>query len=555
MPNFSQRVGIATQAAMDAFRRVYANPEAEQQRATWQSRSTEYRVLWAWYNNSVFEDVAAWSAYRATYKLPRHIRPIYNPTRRLVDFYAGTVYPGVLTDDGQRLPDGVSLAIPFPDDTDQRLVEAVAQLWRWSNWQSGKSVMVRYGAALGNAFVEIVDDTQRGKVYLVNRWPGMVADLTRNSQGDVKAYALEYMVEDASTVAGVYLYRREVTPDVIRTYRDDRLFDYNPELGLGPEWPNPYGFAPAVWVPHIDLGGDYGAPAIHGALGKLDELNATASIAHDQIRKLVQAPILIATDDDVSPLLQRTKRGRTADLADAASDRESIPWIKAGMGTQVHQLAGNLDLSGAILYMQELMGELENDFPELSYYRQMREMSTVTGPAASRLVGDVMSKVYEASANYDRASIAAFQMALAIGGWRLSQGDWGRNGPVTVQQRRFAPFDLTSYARGELDFTIAPRPLIIPTENEKAKEAFDWWQAASQATTAGLPLEIYLKREMGWSDKDIAEIKRAKMDAFQFAQEFAVVPQDVPPDEQAAPTGEPVVGQVIPPTSQPAQQG
>ena len=42
-------------------------------------RLIDYRLLWAYYQNSVFDDLAAYAGYRSRYRLYRHIRPIYNP--------------------------------------------------------------------------------------------------------------------------------------------------------------------------------------------------------------------------------------------------------------------------------------------------------------------------------------------------------------------------------------------------------------------------------------------------------------------------------------------
>jgi hypothetical protein len=117
-----------------------------------------------------------------------------------------------------------------------------------------------------------------------------------------------------------------------------------------------------------------------------------------------------------------------------------------------------------MLYIESLTGEIERDHPELGMYNQLREMSQVTGPGASRLFGDVEALVMDAQANYDTQTIKALQMAVAIGGWRLSQGDWIQG---TRQQQAFAGFDLDSFKAGDLDFEIEERPLIPVTEEEE----------------------------------------------------------------------------------------
>src|SRR5580693_264024 len=110
-----------------AMRRVFENPAYDYVQDNIYQRELEYMLLWAYYNGSLFDDTVrllnmwavtglstrTWSTYKANYRLPRTIRGIYNPTRKLVDFYVSNVYPGVLSEDGEDLPDGVASAIPF----------------------------------------------------------------------------------------------------------------------------------------------------------------------------------------------------------------------------------------------------------------------------------------------------------------------------------------------------------------------------------------------------------------------------------------------------------
>lgn len=458
----------ATLAAYRAFQHVYFDPGAAT--VAHETRIAYANLLWAFYSNSVWEDIAQWSTYRAKSRVYRNIRSIYNPVRRLVDFYAGQVYPGVLSEDGANLPDGVQIAIPLADDTPQPLRAAIAQTWRWSNWQSGKAVMLRYGAAAGSVLVEVVDDLARGKVTYNVVWPTQVTELTLDAAGNVKAYTIEYQVTDEG--GKPYQYRKEVDGDAWRFFRDNKPYDY----GQGAEYANPYGFVPAVWIKHRDLGSDWGAPAIHGSIAKINELNSLAAHIHDDIHKKVAAPKIFFGDGQIRNAFESTtKRGATDEFSPENQDREGLLYLKGPAGGSIGDLSGGLDLSKAIPYLQQLIGEIEQDYPELALYRELRAMSQITGPAASRLMGDASAMVYEVQANYDNATIHLFQQAVAIGGWRLETGAWSN---PTRQQELFRGFDLSSYARGDLDFAIMPRPLIAMTateriEAERARLALD----------------------------------------------------------------------------------
>jgi hypothetical protein len=510
----------ANRAAFQTWRRVFQDPSAVYTENQFRHRNSIYNLLLAYYSNSMFDvfNPQVWEPYKRAYNLPRTTRSIYNPTERLVSFYAGNIYPGVLSEDGKSLPEGVQLAIPFSEDTDPALKDAVAQFWQWNNWQARKDVVVIYGASLGNVFVEIIDDLDSGKICIDIPWPGFVYDLSLNSAGNVKAYALEYYVVDVTDKYNIeqYMYRKEVDGDVFRYYKNDQPFDYS---GYGAVIENPYGFAPAVWIKHQDLGTNHGTPAIGGAMGKIDELNGLASVAHDQVRRVVGAPFVMWADGMIANLFNKPKRGSTAEtqLENPMSDQENLLMLKGPAGGRVDTLAGNLSLGDVIPLMEHLMDEIEKDHPELTYYDRMREMSTVTGPAASRLVGDVQSRVMRAQAIYDQGMIKIFQMACAIGGMRANSGAWGS---LTSQQAKFKPFSLDSYKRGDLDMAIMPRPLLTPTKTEEAQEDLFFWQSVQAAVQAGVPVEVVL-RNKGWTEEQIAQLGQSQVESIQRKQMLA----------------------------------
>lgn len=453
---------MAMKAAIAAFRDTGGVPGNPIQTAY----QEYFTFLWACYKNSQFEDLSAWAQYRTNFQLYRNIRSIYNPTRRLVNFYVAQVYPGVLSEDGSDLPDGVQLAIPFSADTDPKLTSAAAQFWQWSNWQSGNKLMVRFGGATGSCLVEILDNVERGKVSASVRWPGLVNEINLDDVGNVKAYILEYdaVDEDGQT----YKYRKEVDQESFRYFKDDTPFDYD---GNGAERDNPYGFVPAVWCKHLDEGDDYGVPAIAGSISKIDELNGLVSHAHDQVDILIDSPGIIAGTGNVSRLGQASSDIKTAaqDEFSAVNATKEKPTkrllLKGPADAKWIPMTGNLDPDKVLPLIQEQLREIEHDFPELGMYQELRKMSQVTGPGAARMMGDVYSRVLEVSSNYDQQSIKLFQMAVAIGGMRLKEGreGWAQK---TDQRLKFGPFNLDSYQRGDLNMSIMPRPLIPMTEDD-----------------------------------------------------------------------------------------
>lgn len=524
----------AGQAGWTAARRVFDDP-AQSQYRNFYSRINEYNLLWSYYNNSAFDNVARfvgnsnasslsgrvlWDLYKSNYNLYRNIRLIYNPTESLVDFYASQVYPGVLSRDGIALPDGVPLAIPFSEDTSDDLKAAIAQIWQWSNWQGKKSLEVRYCAALGSVLVEVVDDLESGKVCLEVQWPGHVCDLRLDSSGNVKSYAIEYYAYDQEQHQGQYLYKKVVDQQSIRYYRDNEPYDY----GNGAIVENIYGFCPAVWIKHSDLGGDHGAPAIRGSMGPIDELNNLVSHVHDQIHKVIGAPILISGSGSIANLFNTAKRGATSDMVEPSADQESLLMLRGPADSKVSSLAGNLNLADAAVHIDRLLLQIEKRHPELTFYEQLRSMSQVTGPGATRMMGDVEARVIEAQATYDQANISLFRMAVAIAGMRASSGAWGS---LNRQQQKFLAFNLDSYERGDLEMEIMPRPLLNSTKLEVAQEKQAKWTGVGLAVTAGVPLEFAM-REEGCTNEELMMLGADKVAKIQMDQMMAnedVIPQ------------------------------
>jgi hypothetical protein len=489
----------ATVAATNTWRDVFANPQ-EPLSDSQSARLSRYALLWSYYTNSAFENLRNWSLYRENYNLYRYTRSIYNPTQRLVDFYVDHIYPGVLSEDGSRLPSGVQLAIPLADDTSDKLKIAISQLWQWSNWQDGCGLMVRYGGAIGSVLVEVMDEVERSKVTANVVYAGHVSEIETDSTGNVQFYALEYQAIDDDEQA--YTYRKEVDQESFRTFKNDAPFGFN---GQPAEYENPYGFVPAVWIKHINQGGDYGVPALRGSIGKIDELNSLAAHLNDHIHNLIKNPILIGSSGAISSLF-KGKAGQATEVQESDTNgRQSQIFLKGPADVGVHKLSGNIDLDKALPYLKELLTEIEHDFPELTFYQELREMSQVTGPAAARLTGDVGNRVVKAAAQYDLQSIKLFQMMTAIAGWRLSTGAWAM---VSRQQEKFRPFDLTSYAKGDLDFAIVPRQLITLTETEAI--ANDKARAEAVNLKADKISDNQWFREMGYSEEDMQLIQSEK---------------------------------------------
>lgn len=488
-------------------------------------RLNTFTELEARYENSIFE-TAQWQTLRSQRNLYRQTRALFNPTRRLVDTYAAMVYPGALATSKEDLPDGVPLAMPVAPSTPARLQRAISQLWQWSNFQSLKAMLVRYGGIFGTVAVEVIDVQASQKVRFDVWRPDYVSDVLLNAVGDVKAIRFAYMARDNQ---GMYLYEKEITPTLYATYRNGFLYDY---LGQGrATWPNPYGYVPVVWCKHRNVGGVWGAPAIDGSINKIDQMNSLASQMLDAASKKVAAPFMIFSATPPSQIGGKRKRGPTSDgnpsgnarvkpgdeasMSADAGDRETLPyWWAGGVDGHVEGIGPTITLTDAMPVLESMLKEVEEDHPELTLWRQLRAMSTVTGPAAERLVGDAANRILETGSDYDVQMVKLHQMAIGIGGWRANGNGWvGGSDGLTEQQRAFLPFGLDSYARGDTDFSILPRPILPKTSQENMTELLTKGQAIQAFTGAGYTLESVLKEEFHYKDDVVGRILSSQNDA------------------------------------------
>lgn len=437
--------------------------------AEWDVQQRIYFERYARYDGSLFEGMAdanTWGAsqpaiYANTKLLWKHIEAV-------VDFYAGVIYQGALSTDGKELPDGTKGAIPIDpqtgrDDRDELLLKAVSELWAAWNWQQQMSLRPMYAAALGDCLTEIVDDTDRRFVYPQVVWPGYVKDIELDYVGNVRAYTLEYEVQERDDKGGIketYTYRKEVDGDAFRHYRNDTLTQ---------TVPNVYGFVPAVWDRHriAAPGAVRGKSATDGTRQALYQLNSLFGHSFDFQHKAFEVPPMLASS--VKPRAEETPAalGAPPSAGRELAERYRMRYVPADASL----LQPTFDVGKTLDMIKEIREGILAENPEASFYQQMREMQQVTAPGAERLMGDVKNRVDLARAGYDAGSVKLFQMAIAMCGFRArdtSEFGWSRRG-IALDRRRlaFTRFDLQSFSRGELDMTILARPIVMPTEQER----------------------------------------------------------------------------------------
>lgn len=484
--------------------------------------------------------MSSWASYLNRAKLYAQTRSIVNPTKRAVEFFVRSVYPGAIAVNPEEILPGTANAMPIiiripaemltqppapetppapapitpPDPTSgnpapatppapapvatedvepeeaRQLRAVIGQTCQWSNWQSKKSLYVRYGAMTGGVLLQTVDEPERGKVMIEVVWSGDVRDVDLDTAGNVKGYAIER--EQRDETGGKFIYRKEITKGVVRYFKDGKRWD---RPGIPGVQQLPYPFVPASWARHINLGTAFGGNATYGTIRKIHEANSLASHLADQIHKVISAPIMISGGAGVrlsgTSYTQQAQGGRavqmsTPEVRTPEQIRDRVPVIVAPKEAQIQSLAGTLDIEDTTKFLILLIDQINNDLEVVTAWDRLREMTTVTGPAALALMGDIVAALQEVQAEYDTQLVKQLQMTIAIGGYRANAGHWGPTSQLTRQQKAFLPYGFDSWADGLLDFDIAPRPLRPLTPEEDVRRQRDQinLEADKQAASA-----------------------------------------------------------------------
>lgn len=475
------------------------------------ARVARYNTFWAHTENNVYREVHRWSeVLKSTYDLYRYTRSIFSPAYRLIEFWSAHILGGSLD---SLAGDGVSRPSALPILAENEAIRApIAQVWRDSNWQAKKEIWTRFGAAMGDSAVMVVDDPVKQKVQFKVVDPRTLRDVTRDPFGNVTAYIIEERRPDPESrlVGGLpewatYTEACERIGEVIRyaTFRNGDPYDWreyrdgDPAAGRLTEWTEDYGFVPLVFVQHRDVGLGWGWSELQPSLSKLHELDDMASKLDDWVRLTVDSPLLftgVVPPGQSGPLgVQSASELMFGGADDKPKGRENIPILySSAADARVHFLIAPLDVADVSAHIQSLLEELHADHPEL-----MADNIGANASGEARKVAreKVEATVLQRRSGYDDAMVRAHQMAISIGALKGYPG--------------FEGFTVDSYSRGELDHTIGTRSVFATDKEAVLREAQARALVVKTLVDAGVSHESAM-RQAGWSEEEIAQEIKAK---------------------------------------------
>ncbi len=478
MPHWWSNVMKRLTAAKAAFTKPVVITDPLDIDADWNdydSRRLRYDIFWAFYENTVYDEIASagrnWvKQYKTRFGLYKYIRPIYNPSYRVGEFWRSHIWAGSTK--------ALLNHFVYGDNANEdQLREAIEQIWAWSNWEIRKDTVPLYGSVMGDVVISIVDDQVHQKVFFDIVHPGNLAFVETDAMGNVKGYEIQEERLDPQThTERTVVYKEVAFRDgenvVFTTFLNDKPFAWN---GIEASWTRPYGFVPMVVIQHNNVELQWGWSEILPGQSKFREVDDVTSKLDDQIRKLVDSPWLfsgVAKPTD-SPTTSETSLIGTAALNRPQPGREEVPAIYGPEGATATPLVADLEIEQVSNHIGTIIKEIERDYPELRLMSLLNEdAGNISGRALEIARQPSESKVLQRRPNYYNAMVRANQMAVAIAGF---------NG--------YNQFDLTSFDAGLLDHSIGDVPIFTAGDFDKQELLAGKVTILKQLTDAGASLE------------------------------------------------------------------
>lgn len=450
------------------------------------------QMLEAYYRNNGLYQAVQLALYEAGIWTPGMIG-LRNPAHRAVEFHVSHIWPGKLGSDLQII------------SKNKQLPDAVAKIWEWSNWGAKKQLAARWFALYGSWFCKVAtknitvdngngtQDVRAKRVYLKSIKPGYVVDFEADER-DYLTYIrmdIPHVVRSGNNIKSTMRTEIWSKADGYAEYKHSKPYG-SPISMLGiPTETHPLSdfgidFLPFVFSRFVDDGDKRGVGCFTHVLDKIDEANRMATRLHQILfRYNKPTTVVLANAMDPSgrplppPQIAGGEDGGTVTVND--SDIMRLPGV-----SKMEYLVPPLNYESYIKALDEMMGELEQDLPELAYYR-LRDMgSNLSGRAVRLLLSQAIDRVVEARGNIEPALARADAMALTI-----------------AANANLPGFDnIGSYENGDFEHSFADRPVISESDFEQA-------ETIKKETESGIPL-ITAVRRRGWTDAEVAQMEADK---------------------------------------------
>lgn len=420
----------------------------------------------------------------------RSVRGILNPAFRIVEFYPDHLWPGDLPE-----------ALPIVTEN-ERIIEPIQQVWKWSRWGRKKDVLARRMAMLGDAFIKVVRPVGGPRVWFQLIDPADVTFFDTDERDNVIEARIDVPIVRRNGRSQERFIHTEMWSKAEQTYRrwEHTNTSETPIEELGaPLEEIPFdtmgiNFVPIVHIPFRDIGELRGAGAFIFQLDKIDQINAEATRLSQMLYRHNKQFLAVFGGKDASGRdLPAPRIGNSADGTSLEVKDETVLSF-SGDGS-VQSLVPNLNYEAHLKEIEMLGRDLEHDCPELAYYR-INEFggASISGRALNLILGPCIKRAMQTRGLGEDGMANAAEMALTIGSFGKS----------------LFP-DIGTFEHGDFEHEFEKRPVIPVSENEDAETNRAEGLAAQAWQAAGLPLEEILKRA-NYTDEQIVEIVNRRAD-------------------------------------------
>lgn len=452
-----------------------------------------YRALWQMYeNNALYDQLAELLAREGLWR--ESMKPLRNPANRIVEFHASKLWPGA------------DLAEALPIEGASTVVEkAIRQTWTWSNFADQKQAYARWFASYGDLFIKVTGRLDpEPRVYFQKLEPETCTVVRQDERGYLTHIRIDtphreeqedgslrdfWITEIWDKPAGlVRIWEHQKGPDA--TERDmgrpRQAFGLLEAFGID--------FIPIVQGQFKNVGRDRGHGSFSHAFDKIHEANRVATRLHSMAFRHSNVTMAFTAgglDANMRPLPAPDIEGERA--SDTLQDGTTIIGedrvLKLPGQADVKFLVPNLPYSQLLDMLNAHMNEIEDDCPEMAYYRLRELGSQLSGRAVRILLSDAIDRGVEARGNGEQAIIRLNQMALTIGQQigafpglvgTFEDGSWDH----TFTKRQFLPIDDLEEAQTEqakVTAKIGKLQLGIPKETVQAELGYDEQEITAMA--------------------------------------------------------------------------
>lgn len=430
--SFTQRIT----AAARAFWYSPSERATQERQRSAEARETLYSLNDSLYDNAAY--LTHWDRIREIC-FPKcdpgtRIFGYFSPFKEIVEAYQN-VMPGTFGE-------GVSIANEFEGKPiNPKLADPIRKIWRDSNLDTEKSMIIRRAANLGTVGLRIAYFSDSARVVIQHDHPSRLHYVEQDARGNVVAVTLKYKMPRN---VGTNLEPKYEDVEVVELLtKDEFSVKHDGEEQLDSDQrKNNHGFCPYVLLRHKDSGVTFGDWSYKGSEHIIHAINFRISQQDRSIARHMFPKWVMASAGDKPQSV--------------AMGSEEAVWLKLqqdGPTPFLQAIVPQLDQEHTREFWMELREMIRGAQPELTI-NDVKLLGNVSGETIMQVLKPAESAILGVRPNYDHAFIRIIQMGLSIMADN-AVADVGTGSGETAGDK--------AYESGLLNFTFADRPALPQT--------------------------------------------------------------------------------------------